>query len=82
MNECCGAAVREHSAYLKALSENGCGDNSCQHPNKKRGGMGTNGGCRCMKQPELKPLLQAWLKALRDLQEGPVSPEQFNEKDK
>lgn len=32
---------------IEGLLSEGCSDNSCTNPNKKRGGQGTNSSCRC-----------------------------------
>lgn len=39
------------------LEEIDCGDNSCVFKAKKTG-MRTNGGCRCLPYPEVKPELR------------------------
>lgn len=42
------AEIRQAARRLKHQLLSGCGDNSCQFgPKVPRGGMGTNGGCRC-----------------------------------
>lgn len=42
------AYFRQKARLLKNMLRAGCGDNSCYFgPKVPRGGMGTNGGCRC-----------------------------------
>lgn len=54
----------EALATLDALT---CGDNSCIFAPAKRGGMGTNGGCQCVRgRPFIAPALAAVVKAARE----------------
>ncbi len=48
---------------LEALSDLSCEDNSCHFASKPRRGMGTNGGCRCLKHVPVKlklALMRIW----------------------
>lgn len=45
--ETMGAALLDMAAVEGPLPMLDCGDNSCRSPVRKRGGMRTNGGCRC-----------------------------------
>ena len=72
------ATLPEALAALDALI---CNDNSCFFAPAKRGGMSTNGGCRCFDgrrdggKPFLVPALAAVVKAAR------AEAEQFSERD-
>ena len=52
---------------LAALDAHICNDNSCMFAPAKRGGMGTNGGCQCVRgRPFIAPALAAVVKAARE----------------
>jgi hypothetical protein len=42
-----GEGVRTIARRITRELRKGCGDNSCYFRQSQRGGMGTNGGCRC-----------------------------------
>lgn len=59
---------------LAALDAHICNDNSCMFAPAKRGGMGTNGGCQCVRgRPFIAPALAAVVKAARESVRGPAA---------
>ncbi len=50
-NELMGPYQSERAARAAKSKEQDCGDNSCRYA-KNKGGMRTNGGCRCDTCPE------------------------------
>jgi len=41
------SVILDRVETIRHLLAEGCSDNSCTNPNKKRGGQGTNSSCRC-----------------------------------
>lgn len=64
--------VREALALVDRYAD--CGDNSCHFLPRPRGGMRTNGGCRCVERggakPGLVPALANLVRVVRALTEG------------
>ena len=62
-------ALSEFDDCMESLR--GCGDNGCyiRHRTSRRGGMGTNGGCRCWKDhTTAQRFMVTTVRLLRDIE--------------